>query len=115
MRTTLNIDDDLLKEAKIAAVREGTTLTALVERALRERLTRGQSASDSAPALVLPAHIDPHDRVAVTAFQRELARKLESNADRGALPSSDAVPAERVDFTSTSRLIEAVEGPFARP
>ncbi|MBE0610838.1 MAG: type II toxin-antitoxin system VapB family antitoxin, partial [Dehalococcoidia bacterium] len=35
MRTTLNIDDDLLKEAKIMAVREGTTLTALLERALR--------------------------------------------------------------------------------
>jgi hypothetical protein len=114
MRTTLNIDDDLLKEAKIMAVREGTTLTALLERALRERLSRGQSASDSAPALVLPAHIDPHDGVAVTAFLRDLARKLESNTDHDALPCSDAVPAEGVDFTSTSRLIEAVEGPFAR-
>jgi hypothetical protein len=36
MRTTLNIDDDLLKEAKIAAIREGITLTAYIERALRQ-------------------------------------------------------------------------------
>ena len=35
MRTTLNIDDELLKEAKIAAVREGITLTAYIERALK--------------------------------------------------------------------------------
>ncbi len=37
MRTTLNIDDDLLKEAKIAAIREGITLTEYIERALRAR------------------------------------------------------------------------------
>ena len=35
MRTTLNIDDDLLKAAKIAAIQEGITLTAYIERALR--------------------------------------------------------------------------------
>ena len=35
MRTTLNIDDELLKEAKIAAIREGITLTAYIERALK--------------------------------------------------------------------------------
>lgn len=34
MRTTLNIDDELLKEAKIAAIREGITLTEYIERAL---------------------------------------------------------------------------------
>ena len=35
MRTTLNIDDDVMKEAKIAAIRAGITLTEYVERALR--------------------------------------------------------------------------------
>jgi hypothetical protein len=35
MRTTLNIDDELLKEAKIAAIREGITLTEYIERALK--------------------------------------------------------------------------------
>ena len=35
MRTTLNIDDELLEEAKIAAIREGITLTEYIERALK--------------------------------------------------------------------------------
>ncbi|MEO8540964.1 MAG: DUF2191 domain-containing protein [bacterium] len=35
MRTTLNIDDDLLKAAKIAAIHEGISLTEYIERALR--------------------------------------------------------------------------------
>ena len=40
MRTTLNIDDELLKEAKIAAVRQGITLTAYIERALKHECRR---------------------------------------------------------------------------
>ena len=35
MRTTLNIDDDLIKDAKISAIREGISLTEYIERALR--------------------------------------------------------------------------------
>ena len=38
MRTTLVIDDALLRHAKLQAARAGTTLSALVERALRETL-----------------------------------------------------------------------------
>jgi hypothetical protein len=38
MKTTLNIDDRLLERAKALAAREGTTLTAVVEDALRARL-----------------------------------------------------------------------------
>jgi hypothetical protein len=40
MRTTINIDDNLLKEAKLRAIRRGTTLTAVVEEALRESFNR---------------------------------------------------------------------------
>jgi Bacterial antitoxin of type II TA system, VapB len=40
MRTTINIDDDLLAEAKQVAARTGRTLTAVVEDALRESLHR---------------------------------------------------------------------------
>ena len=40
MRTTVNIDDELLKEAKIAAIREGITLTAYIERALKRECRR---------------------------------------------------------------------------
>jgi hypothetical protein len=38
MRTTLDIDDALLREAKQRAAEEGTTLTKLIEQALRARL-----------------------------------------------------------------------------
>lgn len=37
-KTTLNLDERLLARAKALALREGTTLTALVEEALRARL-----------------------------------------------------------------------------
>jgi hypothetical protein len=41
MRTTLNIDDDLIREAKIAAIREGITLTEYIERALKHKCSQG--------------------------------------------------------------------------
>jgi hypothetical protein len=39
MRTTLDIDDAVLREAKKAAAREGKTLTRVIEEALRERMS----------------------------------------------------------------------------
>jgi Bacterial antitoxin of type II TA system, VapB len=36
MKTTLNISDPLLEEARVVAHREGTTLRALVEQGLRQ-------------------------------------------------------------------------------
>jgi plasmid stability protein len=52
MRTILNIDDDLHRRAKAHAARTGTTLTALVEEALRMRLTR--SPTRASGPVVLP-------------------------------------------------------------
>lgn len=43
MRTTINLDDELLKRAKSAAAGSGKTLTSLVEDALRESLARRES------------------------------------------------------------------------
>ena len=40
MRTTIPLDDALLREAKQEAVRSGMTLTEFIEEALRERLAR---------------------------------------------------------------------------
>jgi hypothetical protein len=40
MRTTIRINDQLLKEAKQLAARSGKTLTSVIEDALRESLSR---------------------------------------------------------------------------
>jgi len=40
MRTTVRLDDQLLKEAKRLAAESGTTLQAVIEESLRERLAR---------------------------------------------------------------------------
>lgn len=42
MRTTVRLDDQLLREAKAVAVDEGTTLTALISESLRERIARSR-------------------------------------------------------------------------
>ncbi len=52
MRTTIRIDDRLLAEAKARAARSGTTLTAVVEDALREAFARRDGRqSNRAPEL----------------------------------------------------------------
>jgi len=45
MRTTLQIDDNLMVQAKKLAAETGRTLTALIEDALREALARTIQAS----------------------------------------------------------------------
>lgn len=42
MRATIRLSDELLKEAKRQAADSGTTLTAIIEDSLRERLNRGK-------------------------------------------------------------------------
>ena len=42
MRTTLDLDDQLIRRAKKQAVDTGSTLTGLIESALREHLRQGQ-------------------------------------------------------------------------
>ncbi len=44
MRTTLDLNEALVRKAKKAAVERGTTLTAIIEDALREKLTRPAKA-----------------------------------------------------------------------
>jgi hypothetical protein len=39
MRTTVRLDDDLLREAKIRAAEQGISLTQLIDESLRERLS----------------------------------------------------------------------------
>lgn len=49
MRTTIRIDEKLLKEAKEQAARRGKTLTALIEDALRESLRRQHDSPKRQP------------------------------------------------------------------
>jgi hypothetical protein len=53
MRTTLSIDDQLLRAAKKAAAESGRTLTAVVEDALRQGLAR-QNQPARASRVTLP-------------------------------------------------------------
>ena len=45
MRTTIRMDDDLLRAAKRAAAESGQTLTVLIEESVRERLARRKPKS----------------------------------------------------------------------
>jgi Ribbon-helix-helix protein, copG family len=53
MRTTVRLDDDLLREAKTLAARQGRTLTSLIEDGLREQLLRWEHAA-TGPDVKIP-------------------------------------------------------------
>ena len=53
MRTTVRLDEDLLRQTKALAARTGRTLTAVIEDALRETLAR-QRARRAPPRSRLP-------------------------------------------------------------
>ena len=56
MRTTLDLDDDLLAEAKALAARERLSLTRLIEQGLALRLRRAAGATHHAVRTSLPVH-----------------------------------------------------------
>ena len=89
MRTTLNIDDELLKEAKIAAIREGITLTEYIERALSHECRSPKTA----------------------------ASVQDSGApEEWSMPTVKGESLPGFDWTwSASKMIEFLEGPDARP
>lgn len=55
MRTTVNIDDHLLAEAKVLAARTSKSLGTILDDALRAML-RSSARADARPAFVLPIH-----------------------------------------------------------
>ena len=54
MRTTIRIDPHLLAEAKKVAAASGTTLTAVIEDALRHSLTRRRAREERAKTVKIP-------------------------------------------------------------
>jgi hypothetical protein len=54
MRTTVRLDEGLLREAKAEASRKGETVTALIERGLRLVLARGRARGRRRARITLP-------------------------------------------------------------
>ena len=70
MKTTLNLDDRVLKNAKAQAARDGITLTAFVEQALKARLLQEneKTAYSFQPRVVTgskPPNVDISERDAL--------------------------------------------------
>jgi hypothetical protein len=70
MRTTLVISDDVYREVKVTAAREGITITAFIERSLRDALDRSRGRAEvRLPALPQTggtrADVDLRDNAAV--------------------------------------------------
>lgn len=53
MRTTIRIDEQLLKEAKQFAARSGKSLTSVIEDALRESLARQRGSGQREPVRLI--------------------------------------------------------------
>lgn len=86
VRTTLVIDDALLRRAKELAARRGLTLSALVERALRDELREGGSARERAPRYRMQTFGDADAEVhhEPEELTRALMEDDETNLRRGA-------------------------------
>lgn len=56
MRTTVRLEDALMKEAKVRAAEEGITLTQLIAEALRSRLAGMRGVEDAGAPVDLPSY-----------------------------------------------------------
>lgn len=60
MRTTLQLDDELVVQAKISAARSGRTLSQVIEDALRQALAaRAEMTRQRASVPTSPGHVVP--------------------------------------------------------
>jgi plasmid stability protein len=73
MKTTLQIDDGVMRELKILAAREGRTMSDLVEAALRQLLDRRPAERDLPPLPIMEARelVDVADRDALYRAMEE--------------------------------------------
>jgi hypothetical protein len=120
MRTTLNINDELIKEAKIAAIREGITLTEYIERALRQ--CRAKKEAPAEEQWTFPVHEGkPVPGFPWSGSYSKMIEFLEGPDDEFALlralgpfPTREGKPLRDFDWADSSALIEELEGPLAR-
>lgn len=83
MRTTIELPDDLYRQVKVTAAREGVTLRSIIERGLRNELARMQARSYQLPDLAfggqgISSGIDEQDWTTI----RDMVYGAEVN-DRG--------------------------------
>ena len=78
MRTTIRLDDELLAQVKHYANERGKTMTAVIEDALRETLSRRQQVEEQEPVKLttvsgngLQPGIDLDDSAALLAIMEE--------------------------------------------
>ena len=73
MKTTLQIDDGVMRELKMRAARDGRTMSELVEAALRRLLDERPSDKDLPPLPVMKARelVDVSDRDALYRAMEE--------------------------------------------
>lgn len=55
MRTTLNLDDAVMRRARQRAAKTGQTLTQVIEDALRQSMAQEERAADSTPTRLVAA------------------------------------------------------------
>jgi Family of unknown function (DUF6364) len=77
MKTTLDLDDELIVRAKAVAAREGRSLTALIEEGLRLRLRRPTPSRVAEP------------KIAVYAGRGGLRRGVDPSSNRSLLDAAD--------------------------
>jgi hypothetical protein len=104
MKTTLDIDDRLLERAKRHASAQGTTLRAVVEEALRERLAPRPKATSRYPFSPPP--------VRASRPEATLARASASSAGASKRPGG---PAGRASSIASRRCLVAVPPGAEKP
>ena len=85
MQTTLRIDDQLYREAKAAAAREGVTITRFIEESLKLRLHRGARAGKS-KRVSLPTFAGGGFLYSPEEL-KALAQRTEAEADQRKIPA----------------------------
>jgi hypothetical protein len=121
MRTTLNIDDELIKEAKIAAIRQGITLTEYIERALRACGSQPLSDAPEEPWTFPTFPGEPTPGFPWSGSYSKMIEFLEGPEDESKelralepFPTREGKPLRDFDWADSSALIEELEGPDAR-